>query len=187
MADVKIGEEEHASPVKRKPDPPESIEEALDEEEHEADSIKKRKLETPSYNDAFSRAADEKKADLKQPKNTSHPEDEEEDDDEEDYEGEEDDDGDEDAQSDGEEAIVNSKGKGIARDDKGKGKLIEESEDDDDSSDDCESELSGVDSDLSDDPLAEVDMNNILPSRTRRRAAQPGLHISNDRDHGSDP
>ncbi|KAL2529251.1 nucleolin [Forsythia ovata] len=135
MADLKIGEEEHASPVKRKSDPPESIEETLDEEEHEADSIKKRKLDTLSYNDAFSR-----------------------------------------------------KGKGISRDDKGKGKLIEESEDDDDdSSDDHESELSGVDSDLSDDPLAEVDMENILPSRTRRRAAQPGLHISNDRHLGSDP
>ncbi|CAI9763105.1 unnamed protein product [Fraxinus pennsylvanica] len=183
MADVKSGEEERESTVKRRPDPPESVDETLDKEEHEADSTKKQKLETLSHNDAFSCAGDEKNAELKQ---SSYPEDEEEDDDEEDYEGEEDDD---DELSDGEEAIVNSKGKGIASDDKGKGKgkLIEESDhDDDDSSVDYESELSGVDSDLSDDPLAEVDLDNILPSRTRRRAAQPGLHISNDRNQGSD-
>ncbi|CAA2982835.1 Hypothetical predicted protein [Olea europaea subsp. europaea] len=184
MADVKSGEEERESTVKCKPDPPEPVDETLDKEEREADPTKKRKLETLSHNDAFSCAADDKKAELKQ---SSYPEDEEEDeyDDEEDYEGEEDDD---EQQSDGEEAIVNSKGKGIARDDKGKGKLIEESDldDDDDSSVDGESELSGVDSDLSDDPLAEVDLDNILPSRTRRGAAQPGLHISNDRNQGSD-
>ncbi|CAI9777233.1 unnamed protein product [Fraxinus pennsylvanica] len=182
MADVKA---EHVSTVKRKTDTPESIGETLDKEEHEADSIKKRKLETPSCNDAFSCAADEKNPDLKQHHNTSHHEDEEEDDDDdqEDYEGEED------KQSDGEEAILNGKGKGkgIVRDDKGKGKLIEESDhDDDDSSDDCESELSGFDSDLADDPLAEVDLDNILPSRTQRSAIQPGFHISDDRNQGSD-
>jgi hypothetical protein len=75
------------------------------------------------------------------------------------------------------------------RDDKGKGKLIEEEEEDEeddddsddgssDSDDDSDGNVSGSDSDFSDNPLAEVDLNNILPSRTRRRTAQPGLHIS---------
>ncbi|CAA3005699.1 Hypothetical predicted protein [Olea europaea subsp. europaea] len=71
-------------------------------------------------------------------------------------------------------------------DDKGKGKLIEEFDhDDDDSSDHCESELSSVDSDLTDDPLAKVDLDNMVPSKTRRCTAQPGFHISNDRNQGS--
>ncbi|CAN7040530.1 unnamed protein product, partial [Brassica oleracea var. botrytis] len=35
-------------------------------------------------------------------------------------------------------------------------------------------------SSTSDDPLAEVDLDNILPSRTRRRSIQPGVYISND-------
>ncbi|PPD83222.1 hypothetical protein GOBAR_DD19862 [Gossypium barbadense] len=39
---------------------------------------------------------------------------------------------------------------------------------------------SSGESDLSDDPLAEVDLDNILPSRTRRRSVHPGLHIAKD-------
>lgn len=35
-------------------------------------------------------------------------------------------------------------------------------------------------SSTSDDPLAEVDLDNILPSRTRKRSIQPGVYISND-------
>lgn len=76
-------------------------------------------------------------------------------------------------------AVIDRKGKGI---------LIEEEEDmdsddddDDDSSDaDVGDNLSGCESDLSDDPLAEVDLDNILPSRTRRRVIQPGAYIAND-------
>ncbi|KAF3435304.1 hypothetical protein FNV43_RR22391 [Rhamnella rubrinervis] len=103
-----------------------------------------------------------------------------------------DDDDDEDNQ-DGEEsngkAETDRKGKGITRDDKGKGKLIAEEDDDgeedsDDDSGDGGSELEDGDSDLSDDPLAEVDLDNILPSRTRRRQVQPGVYIAND--HGND-
>ncbi|KAM1129935.1 hypothetical protein ACFX19_045350 [Malus domestica] len=78
-------------------------------------------------------------------------------------------------------AEVNPKGKGIMRDDKGKGKLVEEDDDDsDDDSSDGGSEFEDGDSDLSDDPLAEVDLDNILPSRTRRRQVQPGVYIAND-------
>ncbi|XP_057722924.1 uncharacterized protein LOC130936793 [Arachis stenosperma] len=95
-----------------------------------------------------------------------------------------DDDDDEDDEDDNVEAEVDRKGKGVLRDDKGKGKLIVEEEDDDDDDDDDDSDddsdvdgISGDDSDFSDDPLAEVDLNNILPSRTRRRTFQPGLHI----------
>ena len=72
---------------------------------------------------------------------------------------------------------------GIVRDDKGKGILIEEDDEDEDSSDDSSSsssEFEDGDSDLSDDPLAEVDLDNILPSRTRRRQVQPGVYIRSD-------
>ncbi|KAM5582101.1 protein bfr2 [Rosa sericea] len=107
-------------------------------------------------------------------------------------EEEEYDDDDEEEEEDGEESngksVVDRKGKGIMRDDKGKGILIEEededgeedSDDDDSSSDDGGSEFEDGDSDLSDDPLAEVDLDNILPSRTRRRQVQPGVYIRND-------
>jgi hypothetical protein len=59
--------------------------------------------------------------------------------------------------------------------DKGKGKMIVEEEED--SSDEaCVS--SGSDSEYSDDPLMEVDLNNILPSRTRRWAPPvPGSYL----------
>lgn len=98
----------------------------------------------------------------------------------------EDDDGEE---SDG-EVVVNRKGKGIMTADKGKGKLIEEDDEDVDSDDDDDSSDDGVvsdgDSDLSDDPLAEVDLNNILPSRTRRRTIHPGEYIANDLENDDD-
>ncbi|KAI3931245.1 hypothetical protein MKX01_040162 [Papaver californicum] len=71
-------------------------------------------------------------------------------------------------EDDGEEEVVVDR--------KGKGKMIVEDEDDDDDDDDddfCGGELSDIDSDLSDDPLAEVDLDNILPSRTRRRVVPP--------------
>ncbi|CAF2112754.1 hypothetical protein Bca4012_095594 [Brassica carinata] len=81
------------------------------------------------------------------------------------------------------EVEIDRKGKGISREDKGKGKLIEvdESDDSDDDDDDDEDGDEYDESDLSDDPLAEVDLDNILPSRTRRRSIQPGVYISNDR------
>ena len=106
---------------------------------------------------------------------------------EEEYEDEDEDD-DEDSENGDEKAVVDRKGKGIMRADKGKGKLIEEEndddEDDDDSDSDIGSDVSDGESDLSDDPLAEVDLDNILPSRTRRRTVQPGIHIVNDhRNH----
>ncbi|XP_023645149.1 nucleolin [Capsella rubella] len=78
---------------------------------------------------------------------------------------------------------VDRKGKGISREDKGKGKLIEvdDSDDEDDSDDDDDEGFDEDDeSDFSDDPLAEVDLDNILPSRTRRRSSQPGVYISNE-------
>lgn len=104
----------------------------------------------------------------------------------EDYEDEEEEDEDEDEDEDNEEdsddedsnanaKIVDRKGKGIMRDDKGKGKLVEVSQDSSDSGSE-----SDADSDLSDDPLAEIDLDNILPSRTRRRLVQPGVQISNN-------
>ncbi|CAL5192987.1 unnamed protein product [Lathyrus oleraceus] len=107
-----------------------------------------------------------------EPENDTDDDDDDEDDEEDDSEG---------------ERVVDRKGKGILRDDKGKGKLIEEDDDDDedddsddsdDSDDDSDGNVSGSDSDFSDDPLAEVDLDNILPSRTRRRPAYSGVHIS---------
>ncbi|KAF5479261.1 hypothetical protein F2P56_000097 [Juglans regia] len=81
-------------------------------------------------------------------------------------------DDDENDENDRGEAEVDRKGKGIVRDDKGKGKLkVEEEDADDDEDDDRGSgiDISNSESDLLDDPLAEVDLDNILPSRTRRR------------------
>ncbi|OIW01977.1 hypothetical protein TanjilG_14066 [Lupinus angustifolius] len=104
--------------------------------------------------------------------------------DDEDEDGDEDEDEDDNDDDDDEEESneVDRKGKKVIRDIKGKGKLIEEEEDDsDDNDDDSGGGLSGDDSDFSDDPLAEVDLNNILPSRTRRRTAHPGVHIAGDR------
>ncbi|KAF8104824.1 hypothetical protein N665_0166s0010 [Sinapis alba] len=88
-------------------------------------------------------------------------------------------------EDDDEEEEVDRKGKGISREDKGKGKLIEVEESSDDSDDEDDEDGDEYDeSDLSDDPLAEVDLDNILPSRTRRRSIQPGVYISNDRTGG---
>jgi len=76
--------------------------------------------------------------------------------------------------------------------DKGKGKMVveeeEESSDSDSDSDESDGVIDGAgedgdDSDFCDDPLAEVDLENILPSRTRRRAPQqPGAYLVNDQD-----
>ncbi|KAJ0052530.1 hypothetical protein Pint_02530 [Pistacia integerrima] len=91
-------------------------------------------------------------------------------------EDEEDDDDDDDVEDNG-EAVLDRKGKGI---------LIEEEDDenDDDSSDG--GTQSDSDSDLSDDPLAELDLDNILPSRTRRKVIQPGKYIANDLGNDDD-
>ncbi|KAF5456965.1 hypothetical protein F2P56_021110 [Juglans regia] len=110
-----------------------------------------------------------------------------EDEDEDDYDDEEEDEEDED--EDGEDGNgkveVDQRGKGIVRDDKGKGKLILEDDDDDDDEDDG-SDISNGESDLSDDPLAEVDLDNILPSRTRKRTIQPGVYIASDLGNNDD-
>lgn len=104
----------------------------------------------------------------------------------------EDEDDDDDAENDRGEAEVDRKGKGIVRDDKGKGKLMVEEEDthddEDDQDDDSDSgtDISNSESDLSDDPLAEVDLDNILPSRTRRRTVQPGVYVANDFGNNDD-
>lgn len=162
MAEAGQEEEEHTSPLKRKPqDIP--AEEAI-AKSHEDDVNKKQKLSSTD-----SSLAQENKIDVD--------EEDEEEDDEDDYEGEIE----EDEQSNG-EPEVDRKGKGILRDDKGKGKLIEDS--DDDSSDfGSESDVDS-DTDLSDDLLAEVDLGNIIPSRTRRRTHQSGLKISDDHVKG---
>jgi hypothetical protein len=57
-----------------------------------------------------------------------------------------------------------SKGKDL----KGKGKKTADSDDSG-----AENVVDDDDSDLSEDPLDEVNPDNILPSRTRRRTAQP--------------
>ncbi|XP_057542931.1 histone H2A.Z-specific chaperone CHZ1-like [Amaranthus tricolor] len=71
---------------------------------------------------------------------------------------------------------------------KGKGILIEEDDEDDDdddsdsdsdSDDSIAAELSD-ESDFADDPLAEVDLDNILPSRTRRKIINPGAYLATD-------
>lgn len=63
----------------------------------------------------------------------------------------------------GKEKVVDVKGKGIMIDDKGKGKAIAE--------DESAPHSDGDAGYLSEDPLDEVDLNNILPTRTRRRSS----------------
>lgn len=68
------------------------------------------------------------------------------------------------------------KGKAVvpthSKDSKGKGKMKGKKKADSDDSD-AENGAEDDDSDLSEDPLDEVNPDNILPSRTRRRTAQP--------------
>ncbi|RRT45458.1 hypothetical protein B296_00028000 [Ensete ventricosum] len=90
-----------------------------------------------------------------------------------------------DADEDRTATIVKGKGE-LTAVDKGKGIMVEEEEeeegeDDDEDSNDSSDVDSGDeigeegddDSDFVDDPLAEVDLENILPSRTRRREPPP--------------
>ncbi|XVE84225.1 hypothetical protein DITRI_Ditri16bG0153500 [Diplodiscus trichospermus] len=102
---------------------------------------------------------------------------EEEEDDDDDYE---DDDDEHDEEEENGNATVDRKGKGI---------LIEEEKQssvDDDGDSSGGGDESEYESDLSDDPLAEVDLDNILPSRTRRRVVQPGVYIARDVGNNGD-
>ncbi|XP_022751835.1 glutamic acid-rich protein-like [Durio zibethinus] len=104
-----------------------------------------------------------------------------------DSEDEEDDDDDyEDSDDEHDEEEENGN---AAVDRKGKGILIEEKKDnsDDDATDSSDGgNKSEGESDLSDDPLAEVDLDNILPSRTRRRVVPPGVYIAKDVGNNGD-
>ncbi|KAK2666043.1 hypothetical protein Ddye_004617 [Dipteronia dyeriana] len=159
MAETKDPEEPTLA-SKRKPDP--------SCEDNEGHPNKTQKLQNPNNNSQLSedktQNSDEKDVDLdaQEDNNNDAAAAAEDDDDESDD--------DDDADSNGEATEVDRKGKGI---------LIEEGDDDDDDSSDGGSQSDG-DSDLSDDPLAEVDLDNILPSRTRRKVIQPGDYIAND-------
>ncbi|XP_010908229.1 uncharacterized protein [Elaeis guineensis] len=87
------------------------------------------------------------------------------------------------------------RGKGVAAAvDKGKGKMVVEEDEDDDEDDSSDDDDSGDgiggevgDSDFSDDPLAEVDLSNILASRMRRRSPPPqGAYLLSDQDDDDD-
>ncbi|KAL3530045.1 hypothetical protein ACH5RR_009367 [Cinchona calisaya] len=189
IRDAEIKSDKGSLPPKRNLDVTSQNKENIDEETDDAN--KKLKLGSPSIgnNDPSTPDAeatkdvngtedhsvhlDENKEQVKEEEKENDDNDE----DEEDYEDEEGDDDDEEYGSDDEDSngnaeIIDPKGKGIMRDDKGKGKLVEESE----NSSDCGS-VTDADTDLSDDSLAEVDLDNILPSRTRRRKVQPGVCI----------
>lgn len=164
-------------PIKRKP---EVMSQDIDNITEVGDELsKKQKLDTPSVDedelmpqdveDSKGVSEAEKSGTLEE---VEVEDEDEEDEDEEDYEDDED--GSEQS-NDGPE-VNDPKGKGILKDDKGKGKLIEESEDSGDSG----TGSSDGESDLSDDPLTEVDLNNILPSRTRSCAVKPRASISID-------
>lgn len=179
MAELNSSNEEpHVLPSKRKQA---AVQDADD------DSTKKHCLEKCTDNDTLPEVQE------KIINENGDKDEEEEEEEEEDYEGEYDVDSDDEEEDDEDEVEhsngggeIDRKGKGIMKDDKGKGKMIEESEEDD-SDDDGASESDGDgdgdddDDDLSDDPLAEVDLDNILPSRTRRRTVPPGVRISSDK------
>ncbi|XVF59958.1 hypothetical protein PTKIN_Ptkin08bG0003800 [Pterospermum kingtungense] len=167
---------EPALPTKRKPD--------LTSEDQESLPLKSQKLQTPDEtiqpNEAYQSLQNQAlepsaKNDSSLPEAESVPQNEEpaleEDEEEEDDDYEDDD--------DEEEEDGNAK-----TDRKGKGILVEEEKDSDDDDDDDDSSDGGNESegesDLSDDPLAEVDLDNILPSRTRRGVVRPGVYIAKD-------
>lgn len=179
MAETK-DQEETTLLAKRKPNP--SCEDQADypkktQKVEVSGNNSEGKTQEPENLKSNSSVTEEKNDELE---GNAYPDGEDEDEDEEEeYEEEED------GEKPNGESEVDRKGKGIMRDDKGKGILIEEDEDDedddsDDDSSDGGSEFEDGDSDLSDDPLAEVDLDNILPSRTRRRQVQPGVYIRND-------
>ncbi|KAL8193601.1 hypothetical protein R6Q57_026736 [Mikania cordata] len=167
MAELNSNEESHVLPPKRK----------QTSQNPDEDSTKKLRPDNEP-------PADVEDKDIKANGGKDEIEDEEE---EEDYEGEDEVDSDDEDEEDDDEdehsnggAIIDRKGKGKMNDDKGKGKMIEESEDDDSSDEDGGAGESDGDDDFSDDPLEEVDLDNILPSRTRRRTAPQGVRISSD-------
>lgn len=173
MAELNSNEEPNVLPSKRK-----LPSQTLDIDNTNDDDVKKLR---PENNTTSAAAVEEKTV-------TENGDDEDE---EEDYEAEDEIDSEDDGEDDDDDdehsngAIeIDRKGKGIMKDDKGKGKMIEESDDDSDSdSDDDLNESDGEDDDdLSDDPLAEVDLDNILPSRTRGRTVSSGLRISSNDD-----
>lgn len=202
MADVEAVDEGGKFPEKRKLDLPISKPKPLEDAGDKDDFSKRQKIDVPAgTNGSVPLAAAENAAESEEHAKSvaaaaAAEEDEEDDEDEEDYNAEQEEDGDDEVY--GEAGDVDRKGKGIVVDRKGKGKMIEESDeddsdgrvddDDDDSSDDSGSDFSdGLDeSDLEEDPLAEVDLDNILPSRTRRSRAQPGVRISSDPGKGND-
>lgn len=92
---------------------------------------------------------------------------------------------------------VQDKGKGkTVVLDKGKSVMLEEDEDEDGSDDDSDdSDDAGAirlgngedSSDFDDDPLAELDLDNVLPSRTRRKQPPPpGSYLVIDSDEEDD-
>ncbi|OMO99351.1 hypothetical protein COLO4_13341 [Corchorus olitorius] len=177
MAETK-SPDEPALPAKRKPD--------LTSEDHESLPLKSPKLQAAdetvqgnhSSENHILQPSEKNDSSLPEPgpeneKSVIEAEEEgEEEEEEEDGEYEDDDDDDDDEEEENGHAVVDRKGKGI---------LIEEEEDSDDDDDSSDGgNESGSESDLSDDPLAEVDLDNILPSRTRRRTVQPGVYIAKD-------
>ncbi|KAF8020895.1 hypothetical protein BT93_G1337 [Corymbia citriodora subsp. variegata] len=209
--------EEFAYPAKRKPDLArrETEGEGGEGEDRSSKSLKLEPLENPNHaggdDDSLSeepgdggargeegnhseKAAvvlEESRADAGvEEEEEAEDDDYEDDDDEDEDDDEEEEEEEEDGDDEGDEVDV--KGKGIVKDDKGKGKLIVEEGEEGDSGDSSSDDYgnAGVpsesDSDLSDDPLAEVDLDNILPSRTRRRTARPGVFIARDRKDGGE-
>ncbi|CAH9088963.1 unnamed protein product [Cuscuta epithymum] len=184
MAEVRNDQEERALPLKRKPQP-DPIVAVATKSLNDDESIKKAKLEKSVAAVASDSDAEDKLIGEGSQRDDSSVNDDEGEEDEEDYDVEEEDDAEDEELSNGVTEI----------DRKGKGILIEEPVDDSDG----ESGSSASGSDYStdgescpsdDDPLAEIDLENILPSRTRRRTVHPGVRISQQdtgkAEHGSD-
>ncbi|GLT76432.1 hypothetical protein SLA2020_480900 [Shorea laevis] len=163
MAETKSAKEPALPTPKRKAD--------LSSQDHDSSPLKAPKIETHENNNlGTSGNCESSIAELKT--REKEPAIDAEEDEDGDYEDEDDDEG---VNGD---AHLDKKGKGILIEEEGDSDDDDDDNDDDDSSD-SEEESDG-DSDLSDDPLAEVDLDNILPSRTRRRVVQPGVYIAND-------
>ncbi|KAJ7526658.1 hypothetical protein O6H91_16G017400 [Diphasiastrum complanatum] len=122
---------------------------------------------------AFNEEGEEVLSELEEEEDDDDDDDDEDDSEDDEERGDEDsEDGVEDGEASFQDRKNNGKGKGaVIYEGKGKGKV--EEDDDSEVEDTCEDEQEEEEGDLVEDPLQEVDLSNILASRTRRKTLQP--------------
>ncbi|XP_051146930.1 uncharacterized protein LOC127262304 [Andrographis paniculata] len=188
MADVKTVDEGHQLPEKRKLDLPIITTATPEEGKEGADLKKKQKVEIPTEENGAGPHVSHENPPEPEELQIVNADVEEEDD--EDYNVEQDEDGHEDPE------ILDRAAKVITAYDKGKGKMVAgfECDDSDDSDDDTDGDSTDSsdngqsdedEGEMEDDLLAEIDLGNILPSRTRRHQVHRGIRIGGGSNVGN--